>query len=517
MPEIEAKYLIHSAETFDHVLKHLEGCGIKVEQKKTREIVDRYFDTAKWDLFRLGWACRVQEVETGFRLGIKSTGSVEGALQSRDELEQDVTYVSFRDNDLSAGPVTDWLRSSIRVKRLRELFEVRKQRSIHMVYPSDGVVIEMAFDHVVTIGGDNQAKWAPGRLEYMELELELKEGEAADIESIGDALSQSLNLSPARMSKFERGLQASGICPPPIAVPVRLSGESAVNDLVYEVLRGQFHYLRCYTPRALEGMEPEGVHQMRVVTRRMRAVLRAFQDDLSSKRWRTLNQEFRWLAGKLGEVRDLDVQLQALESDVALIDPVDAEHLESYRTHMTQLHKLCQSALVQAIDSERFRQLVRDLENVLEKGPKKSELKRSGAVTIRDRGMQLINRHIDELLRDGNAIDASSPAESLHDLRITCKRLRYVFEFFKPYFDGSLNVAIRYSKVLQDILGDFQDACMTQDRLRAYADQVWPESSGPGQFIAIGELIGVYRHKADELRQQFLTKWQTAAPRLRIQ
>ncbi len=48
---------------------------------------------------------------------------------------------------------------------------------------------------------------------------------------------------------------------------------------------------------------------MRVATRRMRAAISLFRDALPVRSQR-LREELRWIAGALGEVRDLDVQLE---------------------------------------------------------------------------------------------------------------------------------------------------------------------------------------------------------------
>ena len=65
---------------------------------------------------------------------------------------------------------------------------------------------------------------------------------------------------------------------------------------------------------------------MRVATRRMRAAMKIFEGALPGK-GAEVPRRFKWVAGALGEVRDLDVQLGHLESWVSDAAPEDQEPL----------------------------------------------------------------------------------------------------------------------------------------------------------------------------------------------
>ena len=63
------------------------------------------------------------------------------------------------------------------------------------------------------------------------------------------------------------------------------------------------------------------------------------------------------------------------------------------------------------------------------------------ATTICDAARQLVARCYSRVLRDGRAIRYGVPDESYHALRIQCKRLRYLFEFFQPIYGKALRPA----------------------------------------------------------------------------
>ena len=62
------------------------------------------------------------------------------------------------------------------------------------------------------------------------------------------------------------------------------------------------------------GEDPEGVHQARVATRRLRSDLRTFGPVLDERWSEDLRAELRWLGAALGKVRDADVLTELLRS-----------------------------------------------------------------------------------------------------------------------------------------------------------------------------------------------------------
>lgn len=72
----------------------------------------------------------------------------------------------------------------------------------------------------------------------------------------------------------------------------------------------------------------EGVHRMRVASRRLRAVLEVYAPCFPRKEHAAVLKEVKKLADALGERRDPDVQLDALTKVRDALDPADAAGLE---------------------------------------------------------------------------------------------------------------------------------------------------------------------------------------------
>ena len=83
----------------------------------------------------------------------------------------------------------------------------------------------------------------------------------------------------------------------------------------------------------------------------------------------------------------------------------------------------------------------------------------------------------------------------MHELRIHCKKLRYLMEFFTPMFDkAEVKTMIKALKKLQDVLGLFNDYSVQQDSLRDFLEAraaVAPRSAkSRAQEMAVAQSVG---------------------------
>lgn len=72
-----------------------------------------------------------------------------------------------------------------------------------------------------------------------------------------------------------------------------------------------------------------------------------------------------------------------------------------------------------------------------------------------------ICKALHKVLEKGSALDSEVEDKTLHQLRISLKKLRYICEFYEPLFSRYiclLDPFIEKTKDMQNILGDYQDA-----------------------------------------------------------
>ena len=517
--EIEAKFLIEDATHVGDLVDSLDSYDVR--SASATDIVDDYWDTPGWHLFRAGWAYRWRDRSGDKSMTLKSYKLRDGIVQKRQEVERRVPAFPQDDSHpLVAEHVVDQ-SDGLRSRDLRELFRVQTHRRLFDIRLSDDALVQLGIDQTTITTDGPVKKPAPGRMTFVELEIELKEGQEESLRQLAAETQQRFGFLAARLSKFERGLQTAGLSPPrasrmvlPASTPfvqALREREPAPADPAIHLACGrlleQFEEMIIQEPRAWEGLDPEGVHKMRVATRRLRSALRAFKKVLPAS-IRSFNREFKWLAAALGGVRDLDVAMGNLPHFLSEIPPEDAAHMDDYQQFLADQWQEERRRLLACLTSRRYGRLKTGFARLVERGPSVRTMETLGSITIGDAAQLLIGKRYRGVLRRGREITSASSDESLHALRIQCKRLRYLLEFFRPTYGGLLKAETTRLKKLQDVLGDFQDACVAGQLLRRYAEGLPMRSSNRGQFIALGQLIGGQDRRAAMRRADFARAWE---------
>jgi CHAD domain-containing protein len=109
------------------------------------------------------------------------------------------------------------------------------------------------------------------------------------------------------------------------------------------------------------------------------------------------------------------------------------------------------------------------------------------------------------MVRMGNAIDESSPAEDYHELRKKGKELRYLLELFgtKLFDEEAVTPLIKSLKALQDVLGRHQDREVQIAMLRSSAEEVSTLPGGGPACMAMGALVERLRVDEQAARDEF--------------
>jgi CHAD domain-containing protein/adenylate cyclase class IV len=505
MNEIEAKFVIRRPEQIDTALRVLSANGFRVSEHGASTHVDQYFDTQDWSILAAGWACRVRHRKGNDKLTLKSLYGGDGNVFVRAEISQPAkAHRKTARLYPGAGPVKEELDAILKDTPAEELFHVTSRRTVYeLEKPEAGpVLIELDLDES-RIEADKTTDKASGVLDFTELELELKAGSAADLESAAMLLQDEAGLTPAQYSKFERGLQAAGLeIDTLIASPqaTTIDEDDPVLTLLYAYLAEQLAIIRRQHPRALEGIDPEGVHQMRVAMRRTRAVMRAFRSILGDDVVSHFNKELRWLARNLGRARDADVTEQgAREADEA-----DTGHYERF---LEQETISAYEHLVEVLQSERCAALEEQLAQFVSAGPSEEMQDQHGNLSIADCARLFVHASLNVLLAHGDAIDADSPAKQLHKLRIETKRFRYLLDFFSTVQADTWAQAMESVKQLQDVLGEHQDAVTAQAQLADYAASITLKDKNREKLLATGRLMQKEEDRIAASRQRFTTTW----------
>ncbi len=508
--EVEAKFLVRRFGQVAQVLAALTDLGYKVSTQPERSHTDTYIDTRDWAILHTGWALRLRQGENAV-LTLKSVGAADGALFIRDEIEQPLPSTPMhRPARLPAGPLRDLLGPVIASKRRSPLFTISTQRSVYLATGKNvAVSIELDFDrsHVVVA---KAAGSAPAKLTFTELELELKTGTARELEKLSRVIRDRVGLVPARLSKFERGIQALGLTIGEVlqATPeVELRSRDPMLDLLYRYLRRQVSIIERQEPLAWEGIDPEGVHRMRVATRRVRATLKTFDELLGTDAGPELTSELRWLAAELGHARDADIsELTVRRFEDEMPATVSAAVI-GYADHVRISTVGAYETLVGILDGARYAALRNELANFVERGPGADIRPRFGTLTVTAAAGRYIDAAVRKLIARGDQLGPVSTVEQFHDLRKRAKRLRYMLELFQEVQLDKWSLLIKRLERLQDILGDHQDAVTASAKLSAFVNTL-PATGNRDQLVSLGRLLQIEEQRIVDSRRRFKPAWQ---------
>jgi CHAD domain-containing protein len=501
MKELETKFLLargrRPQKALRRLLQDLAWAGFQIQPKTTRLVQDVYFDTKDERLRRAGWSLRCRHKSLALVLTCKQLGQSDDGFFERREIEQTTLHETPHLDSLEEGPVLSLLRRYLpESAELKALFTQDNERSTyHLSHPDHPrATIEMVFDRVRVDGRET--------LRYVEFEGELKQGPIAILEAFSAVLAAHPDLSQSRTSKFHRGFfNSRGSLDVGGRARDLMTPEDAWSKLGAHYLAEQMHALKSYEPYAHEGLHVEGVHQMRVATRRLRAALKAFGDVLPEDPARSLAAEAGWLCDVLGAVRDLDVHLEHLHGYRRELPKGRRHSLDAYEQHLEGARLRARRCLTTALDSNRFR---RFLASYLALQERAQAIDETTSPTIAEFAHGYVPKRLTAVRRDGRKIQPDSAPEAYHRLRIRIKKLRYGLEILNGPYGAELARASKSLRRLQNRLGEHQDACVAEDELANYRDK---HAESAREKRTFDRLISSERDRAQKLRRRFRADW----------
>lgn len=227
-----------------------------------------------------------------------------------------------------------------------------------------------------------------------------------------------------------------------------------------KVLRFHFERMLAHEPGTRLGEDIEELHDMRVASRRMRSAFRVFSSYFDPDALQPFLKGLRRTGRALGGVRDLDVFMEKAQRHLDQLPEEERSSLDPLLADWKEQREAKRYQMLRYLDSKKYEQFVRDFgEFVLTEG--------AGALPVpTDKPLPhrvchlvptlIYNRY--QVVRGYETVIEGAPIETLHALRIDCKRLRYSLEFFREVLGPEVEGVIKEVVIIQDHLGDLHDA-----------------------------------------------------------
>jgi CHAD domain-containing protein len=258
------------------------------------------------------------------------------------------------------------------------------------------------------------------------------------------------------------------------------------------------------------GADVEDVHQMRVSVRRMRAALKAAGPLLDADWADGLRAELGWLGRALGPVRDLDVMLLRLRGEIAGLPEREKAAGEVLVGRLVQEHGEARVEMLAALEARRYSALIERLADAI-----RLPLPTPSATTPQPELPELVQVEFRKIHRAVERAGEDPADEVLHALRIHAKRVRYTGELVRPALKGTgagvtVKELLDATTELQEVLGDHQDACVAEQRIRELLDGLGETIDAHVVFVA-GRLVERERTRADAKRGEWRAAWSAVA------
>ncbi len=223
--------------------------------------------------------------------------------------------------------------------------------------------------------------------------------------------------------------------------------------------------------RAFE--DPEYVHRMRVATRRLRSALPLFSSCFPANHVQDWEKEIKRITGTLGETRDTDVQLLALDDVLKNIEDPNLE---------TGIQRLFLRIKQRRVDLQK--RVEKELDHFIERGVETAMMESFRALLGRARiaespefsefifttAIERCMEKMADVLSYDDFVRDPGNVEQLHALRKSTKGLRYTLEFYDAPYNKELSPYIDEAKTLQTLLGEIHDCDVWTDFLPLFRE-----------------------------------------------
>lgn len=446
-----------------------------------------YYDSFDWRLYSAGCCCAfdADSAPPTMTLSDLNTGQVIAA--------QTVRKVPSFAWDLEAGPLRSKLESCLEMRALLPLLTMQLQRSQYNILNSDEkTVVRLVVE------------------EYQELDVRITllpvKGYDKALQRLVDRLNKLPEVKTARQTVLPEALQHIGRQPLDYTskLDLPLDPEMRADQACKFIFQRLLEIMEANEAGVVADTDSEFLHDFRVAVRRTRSGLSQFKGVLDHDSIAPYRKFFAWLGQITSPTRDLDVYLLSFDHYKSSLPVSIREDLNPLRDFLRSKQRNAHRTLVRHLKSAKYRDTLKQWRQYLQEPLPEAPLPANALLPIKELADRRIWKVYRQVLKDGGAIDDASPAEDLHELRKTCKKLRYLMEFFQNLYPRKkIRALIKTLKGFQEVLSDFQDYQIQEQALKQFSNEMLQASTPAETFLAMGVLIQDLDRRSNDARSDF--------------
>jgi CHAD domain-containing protein len=255
-----------------------------------------------------------------------------------------------------------------------------------------------------------------------------------------------------------------------------LTSATDVSEAIRAVLTTRFDEMHDLRDTALDWQDPEGVHDMRVASRRLRSAMGDFAPCMRERPLSDVLQRIKQVARALGSVREDDVAIIALNKAAAKAPEQIASGIPQFaderRRHLDESRALLEGTLKQ----DEWEQLTVQFRSGLDAALALPRTRKKAAAHCSSYGAVgafIIDQRLEGLEKLGKSLYHPLRIKRLHQLRLAAKHLRYALELFEQCWGDQAGFFAAKASGLQSSLGELHDC------------DIWLGTLGKSEFRSV--------------------------------
>ncbi len=287
------------------------------------------------------------------------------------------------------------------------------------------------------------------------------------------------------------------------SIRVQLQPTLRADEATKVILRSLLHVIKCNEEGVKNDIDTEFLHDFRVAIRRTRSALGQIKEVFPADVTARFQKDFAYLGSVTNRVRDLDVYLLHKERYTALLPAQVRPDIEPLFAYLQRERTRAFRTLVRRLHSKPYADIMCRWDAFLVQPPAEDASAANASRPIIEVARKRIRRRCRSVVQLGTDLLAETDGQQLHALRIACKKLRYVLEFFVSLFPGKKTaILVEHLRTLQDNLGHWHDLVVQQEALRHFAMTFsGPDQQAHNTLRAIDSLINILEEEKQTVGQ----------------
>lgn len=288
-------------------------------------------------------------------------------------------------------------------------------------------------------------------------------------------------------------------------IDVVLSPDEHCSNSMKRILEQTLAVVRQNINGIKNDTDTEFLHDFRVAIRRVRSAVTQIPDVFPNELCSGFEKDLKYFGQSSNRLRDIDVYLLNRDCYLEILPEELRPGIKPFFNSLQKKRKLELQNFINNLNSRRYHRLITKWESLLKAESDMNIPLSNAARPVIDVAKQYILQRYNKIIKAANNIDEAKSDEALHNLRIQCKKLRYLLEFFISLFPKKdINLFIKQLKKMQDNLGEFNDLLVQQHELKKHLSQIDLKSKKRiKEAAAVGGLISVFKYKQTGIRTGF--------------